>query len=271
MSIEGCFRQAACAPAQPAAGTLVVTAITRKQVAWDERLLEVDCQGVRHCLDKRMGGTSLAVDHAANGGPGHAGVCRKPGTSLKAVAIDMDHHSLNPVVQAWPRPTQGDSCRSVRCVPFRPLFSMFLAFFSMFLGHEPPLARRVNEAILPNNNRTSNMCCMRAAAKRACSLHQTCRAFLAVYESVFSMPLPVPSALAVASFHDLFLARFGIDLSPKDSQELATHTLQLFYLKHYPHKPPMRAAMTKEETLYYEMKQTYETGQDKLKQEELTG
>ena len=81
------------------------------------------------------------------------------------------------------------------------------------------------------------------------------------------MPLPVPSAQAVASFHDLFLAKFGLDLSPKDSQELATHTLQLFYLKHFPRKPPMRAAMTKEEVLYYRLKQAYEIGKEEMKQE----
>jgi len=74
------------------------------------------------------------------------------------------------------------------------------------------------------------------------------------------MPLPIPSAHAVASFHDLFLAKFGIDLSPQDSQELATHTLQLFYLKHHPHRPPIRADMTQEEILYYEMKRAFEVG-----------
>ncbi len=51
------------------------------------------------------------------------------------------------------------------------------------------------------------------------------------------MPLPIPSAAAVASFHDLYLAEFGIDLSPQDCLEVATHTLQLFFLKHYPVRP----------------------------------
>lgn len=73
------------------------------------------------------------------------------------------------------------------------------------------------------------------------------------------MPLPIPNANAVASFHDLFLTKFGIDLSPQDSQQLAIHALQLFYLKHYPHRPPLRADMTQEEILYYERKQEYET------------
>lgn len=72
------------------------------------------------------------------------------------------------------------------------------------------------------------------------------------------MPLPIPSANAVASFHDLFLTNFGVDLSPQDSQDLAIHTLQLFYLKNYPHRPPLLADMTKEQILYFKRKQEYE-------------
>ncbi len=54
------------------------------------------------------------------------------------------------------------------------------------------------------------------------------------------MPLPTPSAAAVASYHDLYQEKFGVDLSPEDSLEAATHTLQIFFLKHYPIRPPRK-------------------------------
>jgi hypothetical protein len=60
------------------------------------------------------------------------------------------------------------------------------------------------------------------------------------------MPLPIPSADAVASFHDLYLEKFGVDLSPEDSLDAATHTLQIFFLKHYPIRPPRKRPEVKQ-------------------------
>jgi len=51
------------------------------------------------------------------------------------------------------------------------------------------------------------------------------------------MSLPIPNSQEVEAFKTLYSKEFGVDLNPQEALEVATCTLQLFYLKHYPCKP----------------------------------
>ena len=49
--------------------------------------------------------------------------------------------------------------------------------------------------------------------------------------------LPVPNKEEVDEFKRLYLERFGVELTGEQALEVATRTLQLFYLKNYPVRP----------------------------------
>ncbi len=51
------------------------------------------------------------------------------------------------------------------------------------------------------------------------------------------MSLPIPNSREVEAFKTLYSKEFGVDLSPQEALEVATCTLQIFYLKHYPRDP----------------------------------
>lgn len=102
MNVKRTLWQAAAAGAKPAAGPLRVAAVWGKQVARRKRLLQPGRQRIRDRLHQRMGGAGLSVDQPADRGPRHAHIGGKSGTSLEAVAADMDHHCLDPVMESWP-------------------------------------------------------------------------------------------------------------------------------------------------------------------------
>lgn len=102
MNVERTFRQAAAAEAKSAARPLRVAAVWGKQVAGRKRLLQPDRKRICDRLHKRMGGTGLAVDQPADRGPGHADIGGEAGASLEAVAADVDHDRLHPVMKSWP-------------------------------------------------------------------------------------------------------------------------------------------------------------------------
>lgn len=173
MNIKRTFRQAAIAQAEPAAGPLRVATVRGKQVAWYKRLLKPGRQGIRHCLHERMEGTGLSVDEPADCGPRHADIGSEAGAALEAVAADVDHDCLDPIMKPGPgwrvafrkilflwigRTSRFDGiCRNygMRCIR--------CCVESLLVGHSLRVLRRVSEVILPNINRTCNARCAAAA------------------------------------------------------------------------------------------------------------
>jgi len=52
--------------------------------------------------------------------------------------------------------------------------------------------------------------------------------------------LPIPRGRSVEKFRVLYFENFGIQLTVEEALFVALHTLQMFYLKHYPDKPERR-------------------------------